>query len=63
MTTVIRPQKPSDETSGGGTKWADGKLPKGGFRGVSTFDLGSGTKKSPTTCEVNKSYPMWCDKK
>lgn len=63
MTQVIRPQVPSDETSGGGTKWADGKLPKGGFRAVSTFGSGEGTKKSPTTNDVSKSWPMWCDKK
>ena len=49
MTQAIRPQTPTDEYGKGGTKYADGKLPAGGFRSVMTFGEGEGVKKSPTS--------------
>jgi hypothetical protein len=49
MTQAIRPQKPSDEYGKGGTKFASGKLPEGGFRAVAAFGEAQGVKKSPTT--------------
>lgn len=49
MTEAYRPQTPIDEYGKGGTKYEDGKLPKGGFRSVMVFGDGEGVKKSPTS--------------
>lgn len=48
MTQPIRPQTVSDTYGRGGTQFASGKLPAGGFRAVADFGNG-GVKKSPTT--------------
>lgn len=55
MTQPIRPQTVSDTYGRGGTQYASGKLPAGGFRAVADFSNRGGVKKSPTSCPEPKN--------